>query len=225
MKRLFAYGYILLALTLTMLTLTSGNGATAQQVRDHRVRSEIYRELLDLLKKGSWEKAKDYSWRLMLQLGDRDRDGILNYPENDSFPCNDLRELMELWGQYFGTIKGFDDILLPRFNNRTDSCNISPQIVSFRVSPEKVRAGDSIKFYWEIKYAENVKLYAGHHELEPRIQFANGEFGWPLSMPGALQMTENKSTTYKLVAGSRGGQTTTKTFTVRVVEVRDHRTR
>ncbi|MEN8133176.1 MAG: GUN4 domain-containing protein [Pseudomonadota bacterium] len=229
MKRLFTFSYTFLALI--MLILTSGDDAIAQQVRDHRdaqpavrnntvVQPKSYDRLRDLLKNRSWKQASDYTWRLMRQAGDRDRDGILNYPENDSFPCNDLRVLMILWGRYFGATRGYDDILLPRFNNRTVSCNISPtrasgevpdapEIVSFRVSPPTVKGGEWVKFYWEVENAESVRLYDDVGEIEQR-----GE--WDFQENGTSSTTINKTTTFRLLAADRAGRTARKTFTVQV---------
>ena len=91
-----------------------------------------------------------------------------------------------------------------------------PKIVSFRASPTMVEAGKDVKFFWEVKDAQTVRLYDNHGELESRIQLRNGTYGWPLTMPGAFSTTQNKTTTYTLTAKNRVGKTTRKTLTVRV---------
>ena len=91
-----------------------------------------------------------------------------------------------------------------------------PKIVSFRASPALVEAGKNVKIFWEVKDAETVRFFDDHGELESRIKLDNGTYGWPLTMPGAFSTTQNKTTTYKLVAKNREGKIARKSFTVRV---------
>ncbi|MBL0716720.1 MAG: RICIN domain-containing protein, partial [Desulfosarcina sp.] len=91
-----------------------------------------------------------------------------------------------------------------------------PEIISFRAIPSPVEAGKDVRFYWEVKGAETVRIYDDYGEMEGRIQLDNGTFGWPLTMPGAFMTSQKKTATYKLVAENREGKKTIKTFTVRV---------
>ncbi|MEN8206774.1 MAG: RICIN domain-containing protein [Pseudomonadota bacterium] len=91
-----------------------------------------------------------------------------------------------------------------------------PTIVSFGANPTTVEAGEEVKFYWEVKHAERVRLYDNHGEIKTRNRLPNGEYGWPLSLSGEESMTQHKTTTYRLVAENREGKTARKTFTVKV---------
>ena len=71
-----------------------------------------------------WERAKDITWRLIVAAGDRNNDAGLDYGENDSFPCSELRQLTELWRRYYGSDGGYDNIVMPRFHGRAVSCGI-----------------------------------------------------------------------------------------------------
>lgn len=92
----------------------------------------------------------------------------------------------------------------------------APQILSFRISPATIKAGEWVKFYWEVKDAERVKLLDNIGEVQSNIRLSSGEFGWPLSMSGEYSTSQNKTTTYELVAENQQGKTTKKTFTVQV---------
>ncbi len=92
----------------------------------------------------------------------------------------------------------------------------SPEIISFRATPSPVEVGKDVRFYWEVKGADTVRLYDENGEIEGRIQLGNGTFGWPLTMPGAFYISARTTETYKLVAKNREGKETIKSFTVRV---------
>lgn len=98
-------------------------GGDEPTLRDHRTRTD-YGRLRSLLRADRWRRARDHTWQLILQKGDRNGDGIMKYSENDNFPCRDLRLLMDLWRQHYGASSGYDDILIPRFKDRAVSCGI-----------------------------------------------------------------------------------------------------
>ena len=102
-------------------------------------------------------------------------------------------------------------IVVPVTGAESPSPTSRPKIVSFRVSPRTIEAGKMVKFFWEVKDAETVRLYDDYGEMETRISD-----GWPLTTSGYHGTTQEKTVTYKLVAENREGKTTTKTFTVRV---------
>jgi hypothetical protein len=83
-----------------------------------------YDRLGSLLRQQNWERAKDYTWQLIVQIGDRDNNRELNYEENDNFPCADLTRLMDLWRTHYRASSGYDDILIPRFHRRAVTCRI-----------------------------------------------------------------------------------------------------
>jgi hypothetical protein len=87
-----------------------------------------------------------------------------------------------------------------------------------------VEAGKNVKIFWEVKDAETVRFFDDHGELESRIKLDNGTYGWPLTMPGAFSTTQNKTTTYKLVAKNRAGKIARQSFTVRVKASQPKRT-
>ena len=80
-----------------------------------------------------------------------------------------------------------------------------PEIVEFRVEPQKVTSGDPVRFYWQTRNAYRVELHDDHGAMESRIVLPKGNFGWPLSMDGAVSESPSESTTYKLVAVGKTG--------------------
>lgn len=82
-----------------------------------------------------------------------------------------------------------------------------PQILSFEATPRTIQPGGTVRFSWETRNAELVRLYDDHGELESRIVLPSGKLGWPPSMNGALQESPGKTTTYQLVAISKTGKT------------------
>ncbi|MFM6819626.1 MAG: GUN4 domain-containing protein, partial [Dolichospermum sp.] len=59
-----------------------------------------YRKLRDLLKAGKWKEADEETLRVMLCVGERERDGWLDINSIDNFPCADLRTNDQLWVKY-----------------------------------------------------------------------------------------------------------------------------
>jgi hypothetical protein len=112
--------------------------------------------------------------------------------------------------------KATKTIVVPAAGTESVPPPYRPKIVSFRASPTLVEAGKNVKIFWEVKDAETVRFFDDHGELESPIQLHNGKYGWPLTMPGAFSTTQNKTTTYKLVAKNREGKIARKSFTVRV---------
>jgi hypothetical protein len=83
-----------------------------------------YDQLRSLLQQRQWERARDYTWRLIVARGDQDNNQELNYEENDNFPCPDLTRLLDLWRTHYHASSGYDDILIPRFHRRAVTCGI-----------------------------------------------------------------------------------------------------
>ncbi|MCK4743617.1 MAG: RICIN domain-containing protein [Sulfuriflexus sp.] len=92
----------------------------------------------------------------------------------------------------------------------------SPTINYFSASPTPIVAGDTIKFYWEVKDAETVRLYDDYGEVKGRIELDNGTFGWPLTMSGAFSTSQEKTVAYVLVAENSEGEKSRKRIVVRV---------
>lgn len=89
------------------------------------------------------------------------------------------------------------------------------EIVSFRAEPRTIDPGDWVKLYWEVKGAQQVRLYDDHGELESRIELPSGQLGWPFLMEGAQQENLHQPTKFTLVA-SKQGERVSKSFQVTV---------
>jgi hypothetical protein len=83
--------------------------------------------------------------------------------------------------------------------------SMRPEILAFKVTPQTVNHGDFVRFYWQTKGAEQVRLYDNFGEIRSRIKLANGRYGWPLAMNNEMQESVNKSITYRLVAINKVG--------------------
>lgn len=90
-----------------------------------------------------------------------------------------------------------------------------PEILDFRVEPQKINSGGQVSFYWQVKNAYQVRLYDSFGEIKSGIQLPKGNYGWPLSMNGAYMENLNKSEVYKLVVTGKNG-TVTKSVKVYV---------
>jgi hypothetical protein len=68
-----------------------------------------YRKLRDLLKAGEWQKADDFTYRLMLLVANREKEKEvrLDIEDIDNFPCEDLRTIDQLWIKYSDGKFGF----------------------------------------------------------------------------------------------------------------------
>ncbi|MFM6266365.1 MAG: GUN4 domain-containing protein, partial [Dolichospermum sp.] len=78
--------------------LSSGNNGNEVELK-----SDVgmdYRKLRDLLKAGKWKEADEETLRVMLCVGEREREGWLNVESIDNFPCADLRTIDQLWVKY-----------------------------------------------------------------------------------------------------------------------------
>lgn len=97
-----------------------------------------------------------------------------------------------------------------------------PKILSFRAAPPTIRPGDEVSLFWEVKDAEEVRLYDAYGEIESRIVLPSGKLGWPLSMNGELSEVLSEATTYKLVATSKIGSASTS-FAVTLAQVAEEK--
>ncbi len=66
-----------------------------------------YFKLAYYLQTGQWKEADLETWRVMLEVGDRDKKGYLDISEIDDFPCDDLRIIDRLWVNYSNGKFGF----------------------------------------------------------------------------------------------------------------------
>lgn len=66
-----------------------------------------YQNLEKYLKNGQWKKADDETNQVMLQAGDKDNKGYLNFVDIEEFPCEDLRTINDLWLKYSNGKFGF----------------------------------------------------------------------------------------------------------------------
>lgn len=61
-----------------------------------------YSILAKLLAAGSWRKADEHTWEILLQVAFREEEGWLRVEDIESFPCTDLRTIDQLWQYYSG---------------------------------------------------------------------------------------------------------------------------
>ncbi|MFM6619893.1 MAG: GUN4 domain-containing protein, partial [Dolichospermum sp.] len=92
-------------------SLISGGCHVVAQVGFRKFRkSDVgmdYRKLRDLLKAGKWKEADEETLRVMLCVGEREREGWLDINSIDNFPCADLSIIDKLWVKYSDGRFGF----------------------------------------------------------------------------------------------------------------------
>jgi hypothetical protein len=66
-----------------------------------------YSKLRDLLKAGRWKEADEETFRVMLAVAKREKEGWLDTESIDNFPCADLRTIDQLWVKYSNGKFGF----------------------------------------------------------------------------------------------------------------------
>jgi hypothetical protein len=59
-----------------------------------------YKQLLDYLAAGDWQKADKETAEMMLKVANRESQGYLDEKAIEKFPCSDLRTIDQLWVQY-----------------------------------------------------------------------------------------------------------------------------
>ncbi|CAD5978292.1 Ycf53-like protein [Planktothrix tepida] len=59
-----------------------------------------YSSLIELLAKGDWKTADEYTWQLILYIGEREAEKWLRVEDIEQFPCTDLNTLNWLWEYY-----------------------------------------------------------------------------------------------------------------------------
>ncbi|MFM6008568.1 MAG: GUN4 domain-containing protein, partial [Sphaerospermopsis kisseleviana] len=66
-----------------------------------------YQKLEQLLSTGQWKEADEETARVMLAVTNREKEGFLDTPSIDNFPCNDLDNIDKLWIKYSNGRFGF----------------------------------------------------------------------------------------------------------------------
>ncbi|MHC5723380.1 MAG: GUN4 domain-containing protein, partial [Nostoc sp.] len=66
-----------------------------------------YTRLRDLLAAGEWKEANQETDRVMLAVAGREKERWFDYESIDSFPCEDLRIIDQLWVKYSNGHFGF----------------------------------------------------------------------------------------------------------------------
>jgi hypothetical protein len=66
-----------------------------------------YSKLRDLLKAGKWKEVDEETYRVMLAVAKREKEGWLRVEDIDNFPCPDLRTIDQLWVKYSNGKFGF----------------------------------------------------------------------------------------------------------------------
>ncbi|VXD16223.1 Serine/threonine kinase [Planktothrix serta PCC 8927] len=59
-----------------------------------------YSSLIELLAHGDWKTADEYTWQLILYMGEREAEKWLRSEDIERFPCADLNTLNWLWEYY-----------------------------------------------------------------------------------------------------------------------------
>ncbi|MEF8722366.1 hypothetical protein E4Q23_05035 [Candidatus Accumulibacter phosphatis] len=92
-----------------------------------------------------------------------------------------------------------------------------PQILSFKVTPDRVQRGGSVNLSWEVQDADGVRLFDDSGEVETRNLVPGGQRGRPLSISGSESLSIDKATTFRLLAVDRQGRRVAATTTVRLL--------
>ena len=92
-----------------------------------------------------------------------------------------------------------------------------PQIVAFKVTPDRVQRGGSVTLSWEVRNAARVRLFDNSGEIESGNLLPGGQRGRPLSMSGEESLAIDKATTFRLLALDRDGRRVAATATVRLL--------
>jgi len=92
-----------------------------------------------------------------------------------------------------------------------------PQILSFKVTPDRVQRGGSVNLSWEVQDADGVRLFDDSGEVEIRNLVPGGQRGRPLSISGSESLSIDKATTFRLLAVDRQGRRVAATTTVRLL--------
>ena len=66
-----------------------------------------YRQLEALLAAGKWQEADEETAKVMLEVTNRTKEGLLRLEDIDNFPCEDLRAIDGLWVKYSNGRFGF----------------------------------------------------------------------------------------------------------------------
>ncbi|TAF17650.1 MAG: protein kinase, partial [Nostocales cyanobacterium] len=83
---------------------------TQQTVKIHQPLVAItshYQKLEKLLAEGKWKEADEETARVMLAVANREKEGFLDAPSIDNFPCDDLYNIDRLWLKYSNGKFGF----------------------------------------------------------------------------------------------------------------------
>lgn len=62
--------------------------------------TNTYQKLEKLLANGDWKEADHETFRLMLEIANRESEGWLDIDSINNFPCEDLRTIDQLWIKY-----------------------------------------------------------------------------------------------------------------------------
>jgi hypothetical protein len=125
-----------------------------------------YSKLRDLLKAGKWKKADEETYRVMLAVGKREKEGSakrekecwLRVEDIDNFPCADLRTIDQLWVKYSNGRFGFSvQKRIYQGLGGTRECNEIWQAFGDEVGWRK---GEKIIYYRDIIF--DIKAPKGH---------------------------------------------------------------
>jgi len=78
-----------------------------ENLSSERFGANYYNKLRDLLKAGKWKEADQETNDRMCEVMDRQREGWLDIPQIEKFPCQDLKNIDRLWVKYSNDKFGF----------------------------------------------------------------------------------------------------------------------
>ncbi|MBG1241392.1 GUN4 domain-containing protein [Nostoc sp. NZL] len=81
-----------------------------QVINDENLNSAVgidYKILQKLLVSGKWREADQETWKLMLKISRREKEGYLRVEDIENFPCQDILTIDILWVKYSNARFGF----------------------------------------------------------------------------------------------------------------------
>jgi hypothetical protein len=81
-----------------LLELTTNQENSRQQVWES-LKQHFFAELESLLKAKQWREADLKTWKMMLFIANREKEGFLDYPQIENFSCPVLKQIDDYWVQ------------------------------------------------------------------------------------------------------------------------------
>ncbi|WRH65807.1 MAG: serine/threonine-protein kinase [Planktothrix sp. GU0601_MAG3] len=132
-----------------------------------------YRQLEQLLKAGNWKEADQETANKMIEVAGRTKEGYLSVKDIDTFPCEDLRIIDQLWVKYSNGRFGFS-VQKRIYQSLGGTQNYDPKVwerfcdqVGWRVNGQKC-------IWYQLKFNQTAPV--GHLPTGGEVvQFREGE--------------------------------------------------